>query len=49
MNLSLWLTVAGISEVVYIRYHGYIASPLSGNGIEFREIGCTSSRDDISG
>jgi hypothetical protein len=48
MHRSLWLTVAGISGVVYIRYHGYIASPLSGNGTEFREIGSTGSRDDIS-
>jgi hypothetical protein len=49
MHRSLWLTVAGISEVVYIRYHGYIASPLSGNGTEFREIGYTGSSDDIFG
>jgi hypothetical protein len=49
MHRSLWLTVAGISEVVYIRYHRYIASPLSGNGTEFREISYTGSSDDISG
>jgi hypothetical protein len=49
MHHSLWLTVAGISEVVYIRYHGYIASPLSGNGTDFREFGYTDSSDDISG
>jgi hypothetical protein len=49
VHRSLWLTVAGISGVVYIRYLGYIASPLSGNGTEFREIGCTGSRDDIFG
>jgi hypothetical protein len=43
MHSGLWLTVACISIAVYIRYHGYIASPLSGNGTEFREICYTGS------